>query len=393
MLVLLGLFYFLNFATVGAFFPWYPPLLAERGFSPALIGTALATGSIARMVFTPFWGYLADRWHARREIMSGCTLLAAACLAGTALARSQPATLGWIFLYGFFVVPIFPLAEAATFALLGERAERYGRIRLWGSLGFIVTSQGLGLLVRPLGLGAVPWVAAGFMALAGAVALALPGREAGRAEALAAAGPGPPPAPDAAGHSLGALRAALPWRALLVVFVAAALGQAAHGPYYDFFTLQMEARGIAPWTIGSLWTLGVAAEVALMAVGHRVLARLGLASGLRWALALGGLRWALFALAPPLPLVVAGQLLHAASFGLLHLATVSLTDRLTPPGRKALGQTLVSMWAYGLGGGAGLLLAGQWRAPLGDAGLYAAAAAACALGLVATAGLRRAGPR
>ena len=393
MLVLVALFYFLNFATVGAFFPWYPPLLAERGFGPALIGTALATGSIARMVFTPFWGYLADRWHARREIMASCTLLAAVCLAGTALAQSVTATLAWIFLYGFFVVPIFPLAEAATFALLGERRERYGRVRLWGSLGFIVTSQGLGLLVRPLGLGVVPWIAAGFMAAAGAVALALPGRETSRAEAAPREGLDPAAAEAAADHSLGALRAALPWRTLLVVFVAAALGQAAHGPYYDFFTLQMDARGVAPWTIGSLWTLGVAAEIALMAAGHRVLSRLGLAAALRWSLALGAARWALFALAPPLPLVVAGQLLHAASFGLLHLATVSLTDRLTPPGRKGLGQTLVSMWAYGLGGGAGLLLAGQLRAPLGDAGLYLGAAAACLAGWAVTAGLRRDRPR
>ena len=393
MLFLLSLFYFLNFATVGAFFPWYPPLLAERGFGPALIGTALATGSIARMVFTPFWGYLADRWHARREIMGSCTLLAAVCLAGTALAQSVAATLAWIFFFGFFVVPIFPLAEAAAFSLLGERRERYGRVRLWGSFGFIVTSQGLGLLVRPLGLGAVPWIAAGFMAAAGAVAFLLPGREAGRAEALLREGPDLPAAPQLDDHSLGALRAALPWRALLVVFVAAALGQAAHGPYYDFFTLQMETRGVEPWTIGSLWTLGVAAEIALMAAGHRVLSRLGLAAGMRWALGLGAARWALFALAPALPLVAAGQVLHAASFGLLHLATVSLTDRLTPPGRKALGQTLVSMWAYGLGGGAGLLLAGQLRGPLGDAGLYAAAAAACLVGLAVTVGLRRASPR
>jgi PPP family 3-phenylpropionic acid transporter len=393
LLLLLSLFYFLNFATVGAFFPWYPPLLAGRGFSPALIGTALATGSIARMVFTPFWGYLADRWHARREIMFGCTLLATVCLAGTASARSVPATLGWIFLYGFFVVPIFPLAEAAAFALLGDRRERYGRVRLWGSFGFIVTSQGLGLLVRPLGLGAVPWIAAGFMALAGAVALLLPGREASRTEALAREGLDPAAAPRPDGHSFGALRAALPWRTLLVVFVAAALGQAAHGPYYDFFTLRMEARSVAPWAIGSLWTLGVAAEIALMAAGHRVLSRLGLTSAMRWALALGAARWALFACVPSLPFVVAGQVLHAASFGLLHLATVSLTDRLTPPGRKALGQTLVSMWAYGLGGGAGLLLAGQLRGPLGDAGLYAAAAAACLAGLAVTAGLPRGGPR
>jgi len=370
-LPLLALFYFLNFATIGAFFPWYPPLLAERGFGPALIGTALATGSISRMIFTPLWGDLADRYHARREIMGSCTMLAAACLGGTALATSVAGTLAWIFLYGFFVVPIFPLAEATAFSLLGDRAERYGRVRLWGSIGFVVTSQGLGLLVRPLGLAIVPWVAAGLLALASLVAFALPGRDSVRAEVLPGAAP-------------GGLRAPLPWRPLLAVFVAAALGQAAHGPYYDFFTLQMGARGVATWAIGSLWTLGVAAEIALMAVGHRVLSRLGLVPSLRWSLALGALRWGLYAAMPALGLIAAGQLLHGASFGLLHMATVSLTDRLTPPGRKAFGQTLVSMWAYGLGGGAGMLLAGQLQTSLGDAGLYAVAAAACAGGLLAS---------
>lgn len=380
MLPLLALFYFLNFATIGAFFPWYPPLLAERGFGPPLIGTALAIGSISRMVFTPFWGELADRFHARREIMGACTLLAAVCLAGTALATSVSGTLAWIFLYGFFVVPIFPLAEATTFSLLGERAERYGRIRLWGSIGFIVTSQGLGLLVRPLGLAIVPWVAAGLLALASIVAFALPGRQAATA-AVPTGGPADAPRPP------------LPWRPLLAVFVAAALGQAAHGPYYDFFTLQMGARGVTSWAIGSLWTLGVLAEIALMAAGHRVLTRIGLVPALRWSLLLGALRWGLYAATPPLGVIVAGQSLHGASFGLLHMATVSLTDRLTPPGRKAFGQTLVSMWAYGLGGGAGLLLAGQLHAFLGDAGLYAAAAAACGVGLLATLPLRRAPSR
>ena len=94
------------------------------------------------------------------------------------------------------------------------------------------------------------------------------------------------------------------------------------------------------------------------------------------------MRWALYATNPSMPLLVVGQAMHAASFGLLHISTVQLVARITPPGRKAFGQSVLSACAYGGGIGAGLFLAGLLAPHLSDAGLYSAASALCVAALV-----------
>lgn len=367
----ISLFYFLNFATIGAFFPWFPPYLAQHGYSAGMIGMALALPSVARMTMTPFWGLAADRLRAPRGIMAAAAVLGGVVLLATGFPLPQAGMFGLLLMFGFFNVPIFPLAEAFTLGALGARRAEYGRIRLWGSLGFIATSLGLGLIVRRFGMDLVPWFCGLPMVLSGLVAWGFP-REAG-----------PVPQNPAPGPAAGAW----PWKPLLLLFAAAALGQGSHGPYYGFFTLQLTQKGVAAWLAGLLWAWAVLAEVGLMAVSGTVLKRLGLAGAVRWSLALTAGRWFLYALGPPLPWIVAGQALHAFSFALLHVASVQLTDRLTPEGWKSLGQSLLSTTAYGIGGGVGMFLAGQFAGKLGDPGLYAGAGLAALAGLLISLGL------
>jgi PPP family 3-phenylpropionic acid transporter len=93
-------------------------------------------------------------------------------------------------------------------------------------------------------------------------------------------------------------------------------------------------------------------------------------------------------------LLVVGQTLHAASFALLHVTSVQWVDRLTPPARKVLGQSLLSAAVYGAGVGGGMFVAGELVGPLGHAGLYAVAAVAALVGLaVSLPAGRRQGPR
>ncbi len=363
----LGAFYLFFFATIGFQLPWFPPYLQSIGFGSTLIGAALAAGSVSRVFLPPLWGLLADRVGRARWILAGGSLLGGACLALVGGTTSPVVVLGLLFLGGFFLVPLVPLAETLTMAALGDRRERYGRVRLWGSVGFVVTAWGFGGLVPRVGLAPVPLLAGCCLALAGLVALAAPcpGREAVTDRGAA---PGE--------------RVPFPWRRFGPLLLAAALGQASHGAYYAFFTLQLEGRGVSPAVAGFLWALGVLAEVALMAVSPRLLRRLGAVTAFRLALAAGVARWLLYAVEPPLGAIVAGQLLHALTFGLLHLSSIQLVDRWSPAGRKATGQGLLSAIAYGLGIGGGLFLAGLGRDPLGDRGLYLAAAG---LGLLALA--------
>ncbi len=363
----LAAFYFLLFAYLGVFVPWLPPLLRERGFSDWHIGLALASVQLSRTFLPPLWGLVADRLRARRRFLVGAALFAG--LALVALAWPGPESLVFLLLFshGVFLVPLFPLAETLTLDALGSRTERYGRIRLWGSVGFIATSLGLGAAFQFFGVGnaAVPWVMGGCLILAGLLAGGI------RAQPRRSERPG-------AGQGATRLR----WGALAVLCVAAGLGQASHGPYYTFFSLQLAEQGVSRGVIGSLWGWGVVAEVALMAASPLLIARMGLKNAFRAALGLAALRWLWTASGPSLPALAVAQTLHAASFGLLHVTTIQLVDRLTPRAHKALGQSLISALVYGFGIGLGSFLAGRYAGPLGYGGLYIGAAGACAVGLL-----------
>jgi len=364
MMLSLCAFYFLVFCGAGVFMPWFPPFLAERGFSPARLGLALGLSSVCRAFVPPLWGWLVDRFNVRRATIVIGTALSGLALLATARPASPDVLFALLLVYGILVSPVMPLTESITLGALGKRGNAYGRIRLWGSIGFVVTALGLGLIVRRVGLAAAPWLAGGaFIAAAGA-AVGFPAAETSRRR---------PPSR----RRLAALA-----RRLAPVLVVAALGQAAHGPYYTFFTLDLTRRGVAPWLVGSLWAWAVIVEIGLLAASPGVLTRLGLVGALRWSLALGAARWLLYVGEPALGLLVIGQALHAASFALLHIASVQLIHQLSPADNKSLGQSVLSACAYGVGGGGGVFLAGQFFTLLGLPTLYLAAGAFCLAGLL-----------
>lgn len=363
-------FYFCVFAYIGVLTPWYPPLLESMGLGPGLLGLALFAIQAPRAILPPLWGLVADRVAEPRRILAITALLAAVAFSATSAPLDYGPLVLLLIVHGVLVVPVFPLAEMLTFRALAGRRERYGRIRAWGSLGFIVAALGMGAVVDRLGLDAVPLVIAFSLGLAGIVALALPR------------------GPVAAPRPTGSARGRLPWASFLPLLVAAALGQASHGVYYAFYTIQLGHRGYDGTTVGALWALAVVAEIAMMALSPRLLGVLRPVTALRIALAASALRWGISALPLPLAGLALVQILHAATFALLHMTTVQLADVLSPEGTKALGQTFVSMAAYGIGVGGGIALAGALAAPLGDAGLYVCFAGLALLGLLATARLR-----
>jgi PPP family 3-phenylpropionic acid transporter len=353
--------YFLLFCSVGVYAPWLPPFLEQhRGLTASAIGLSLAVVSISRATLPPLWGWVLDRTGGHRLVLGGASLVAGFLLIGLLLPGPPGAVIPWMAVYGFFVVPVLPLLETLTMQGLGKETERYGSVRLWGSAGFIVTSFGLGWLLKASDITVVP-LAAGLPFLAvSLLAVTMP-----RA-----------PRVEHARHG----RRHVPWRLLGPILFVTMLGQGSHGPYYVFFTLELTARGVHSGVIGALWALGVIAEICLLAFARHLLPRIGLVRGIRWALALAALRWLVLAVTDSLWLIAAVQLLHAVTYGLQHIATVKLVDDVTPDESKTLGQSVLNTTAYGVGVGGGLALAGVLIDSLQWAGLMGAAAAAAGLG-------------
>ncbi len=352
------------FLYAGALVPYFALYLAARGFGAGEIAVVLAMPQLARVIAPAFWGWFADRSGAARGIV---VFSAAAVLAGFALLRvveGYAAVVVMMLVMSLLSAGALPIVEALTLGSLGTRTERYGPIRLWGSVGFVagVLATGAWLDAHPPQslLGVIVLLAA----LTLAVSFLLP---AGR---VAAAG----------GKGDASLAAVFLRPEVLAFFAACFFMNLAHGTLYAFYSLYLDAEGYSKTAIGVLWTLGVLAEIALFLVLPRLLRRYSLRALLGASCACAALRFAIIGWGVHWPLLlVFAQLLHAATFGAYHASSVAIVHRLFTGALAARGQTLHSSVSYGLGGSAGTLLAGwSWTALGPELSFTLSAAAALA---------------
>nr|WP_211217000.1 MFS transporter [Simiduia agarivorans] len=231
--------------------------------------------------------------------------------------------------------------EVLTLQHLYPHTGRYGLVRIWGSVGFIVAVLGLGFGLEFLSPAWIPLVGFGLFLSLWLASLCLPVAP-GTSDALRE------PAPV----NMGCRQL---WLFMLVMFLL----QLAHGPYYTFYTLYLQDAGWAEGEIGVLWSLGVVAEILVFLVMHRLLDGVSLRLLLWIAVLLTAVRWLLIGCFPGLlSVLVLAQVLHAASFGVAHAVAIEWVRRRFPASQAGQGQALYSSVSFGAGGAAGALLSG-----------------------------------
>jgi PPP family 3-phenylpropionic acid transporter len=358
----LSAFYFFYFAYLGAFAPFFALYLTSVGMNAVEIGVLMALPQLTRILAPHLWGWLAD--HTGRRIgvvrISGAAGMVA--FLGVFAGDSFALLFCVLFAMMFFWSAALPLVEATTLSRLGEETARYGRIRVWGSVGFIAAVVAVGYLIDATSPRAVLWVIAGLMA--GMLLLSF---------TLSEARPEPHESDD------------LPvWQivrkpAVLAVIGASALMAAAHGPYYTFYTIHLVDHGYSKSAAGWLWALGVICEIGIFIWMSRLYRAFTLRAILIASTLLAALRFVVIGWsADSLVLLLAAQTLHAASFGSFHAAAIGVVHRLFRGRHQARGQAIYGSLAYGLGGTAGGLASGYAWGGLGP-GLTFTLAAGCAL--------------
>jgi PPP family 3-phenylpropionic acid transporter len=374
-----ALFYATLFLAVGAHLPFWPLWLESRGLTAAEIGLLLALGSWVKLVANPGLAHLSDRagWGKGTIVL----LTAVSLVVFTAFVPAEG--FAWILALHLVAAASFPLlvplVETQTMAAVYRHSLDYGRIRLWGSLAFIVGSLATGRLLAAYDADWVLWLVLGALALSLLAAVALPGRD-----------PAAPQTGDGEDLSLKRLARLFGQRELLVFLVASALIQSSHAAYYGFSALHWRASGIGATTIAVLWTEGVVAEILFFALSRRLAGRLRPGSLLALAGLLGTLRWSVTALSTDLAALAAVQLLHAATFAATHLAAMHTITRATPARLAASMQSLYSALAGGLAMGGTMLLAGTlYESDPGLAFLAMAGLTLAAVALTLAAGLLR----
>jgi PPP family 3-phenylpropionic acid transporter len=339
----LASFYFAYFAYLGAFVAYFPLYLASRGLHAGEIAFVLALPPIARIFAPALWGSLADRSGAQRGIVAFACLANAACFAALPFARGAADLACLIALMSLLSAGAMPLVETITLGSLGGQPGRYGPIRLWGSLGFIAAVMAGGAWLDRHSPDTLPAALAALSVASLAVALALPAGQVHAAQRRAA------------------LEVTPAMRSLIAAGFCMA---AAHGTLYAFLTLHLERAGYSGTLIGGLWTLGVLAEIVVFLFLPQLFRRHALSAILLAAFVCAALRFVVIGwLADDLWILVLAQLLHAATFGAHHAASVAAVHRVFPRAAQARGQALFSSLGYGAGGAAGALIAGlAWEA-------------------------------
>ncbi|HEV3397378.1 MAG TPA: MFS transporter [Xanthobacteraceae bacterium] len=371
--VRLALFYAGLFVVAGVQLPFFPLWLKAKGLDAQAIGLVLATPMVVRVVAVPVAARIADRLGALRRLLIAGSCGAAIGYALVGGAQSFVAILAAVALAAALAAPTIPLADAYALKGLGLRGRAYGPVRLWGSVAFIAANLGAGFASGYIAPTGYIWLMVAASAATAAASLGL--------RPLWPAGAPEPPTPRRR-------RRLLPAPGFLPIAVAASLVQASHAVYYGFSTLDWTAKGLSGTAIGSLWALGVAAEIVLFALSARLPAALGPRALLVIGAAGAAIRWTAMALDPPTGLLPLLQCLHALSFGASFLGAVQFLARAASEGEAATVQAdfstlqgIVMAAATGLSG----LLYGRFG------GLAYAAMAVCAVlgGIVALAGVRR----
>jgi PPP family 3-phenylpropionic acid transporter len=353
-----ALFLFVYYAFMGTLTTYAPLYFAAHGVSAAQVGVLMSLVQVMRIVGPTLWGWVADHTSRRVLVLRMTALGALAAFSGIAFGQAFAHFFIAMVCLNLFTSAQGPLTEALMLAEMRGDTSRYGRVRLWGSLGFIAAVMSAGAVLDRLGVGALPWLAGGVLLLVLAQSLRI--REA---------------APVHGAHAAAApLLEVLRQPAVIAFFVQAALMVGAHTSLYAFYSLYLARAGYGKAFIGAMWSLGVLAEVVFFYFQAGVLRRIGVRAAMMVSFGVAVLRFAAIGLGSKwLAVLVLAQLLHAITFAAHHCASITAMQRWFGGALQARGQALFMSIAYGIGGTCGGLFMSWCWERLGPGSVYAAA--------------------
>jgi MFS transporter, PPP family, 3-phenylpropionic acid transporter len=359
-------FYFFYYAFVGMFAPYWSLYLQSIHFSAIEISILMSMQPVMRMIAPNLWGWLADHTGKRLLVVQIAATVSAVCYLGVFFFTSFWSMLLVLALMAFFWSASMPLVEATTLSYLGKHTAYYGRIRSWGSIGFIVSVVGLGYAFDYIAIAWLLW--AGLVCEIGILIFS---RQIPKTEVLA--------------HHTDSqsIKQIVLQSRVIALFSACFFMSVAHGPYYTFYSIYLVEHGYAKSAVGGLWALGVVCEIGVFFLMPWLVRHFGLTRILLTSFACAVLRFLLIGwYVDYIVLLLLAQVLHAATFGAYHAASVGLVHEFFQGRHQSKGQALFGSLTYGAGGMLGGLASGPIWQHYGATMVYSFSAGMSLLGLL-----------
>ncbi len=339
--VRLALYYAAYFAVVGVLLPFWPVWLSSKGLTPVEIGIVLAAAPFVRGFTNPFIAQYADRRGIRQPLMVALSGLAALSFASYGLTETFWPILLVSVLFFMFWSSTQPLGESLTMHIVRQEDANYGRIRLWGSITFILTAVLGGRILEQTSPSAIFTLCLVGIVILFGVCLILPRSRM-----------------QTSGDARWPLVPLLKSKPLLLMLGAAALIQSSHAVVYGFGTIHWQKAGYSETLIGLFWALGVIAEIILFQYSKPVLRLISPAGLIAIGATAGIVRWTITGTTDALVPLLIAQVLHGLTFGATHLGAVHYISDNVPPSLSATAQGLLSAAVMGIAIGSATLASG-----------------------------------
>jgi PPP family 3-phenylpropionic acid transporter len=361
----LSRFYFIYYFFVGAFVPYWGLYLQSEKFSAADIGILMSLFQISRIFAPNFWGWLADHTGKRAQWIRLTAFLGLCGFVAVFWAHG----FFWMFFVmaalSLFTSSTLPLAESLTLAHLATTNGHYSRIRMWGSLGFIVAAVVLGYLIDITGIASLLWFLLAVQISLFALSYTLP-----------------EPNVEPHEHDHFSIWQVIKQPNVIALLVGCSLMVTAHGVLYNFYSIYLSEHGYSKGAIGLLWSVGVICEIGIFMLMPKIMARFSLKTILMISLVLAVIRFTLIGVSvDSLWMIILAQTLHAATFGSFHAASVEVVTQFFKGRHQAKGQAIYNSVAYGVGGAIGGVAGGYALQYLGGQQTFVLAAVFPLLGL------------
>ena len=362
-----ALFFFAYYGYVGIFSPYASLFFEERGLSAAQIGVLMSLLQVVRIFGPNVWGWVADHRSQRVAVLRVTSLAAVISFCGMFFGQTFAYFFAVMVIVNLFTSAQGPLSEALMLSAMRGDLTHYGRLRLWGSVGFIFSVMAAGQLLDWYSVELMPWLALIMLSMVSVVTLRM------REEA-----------PIVHRSDSPSVMSVLRKREVWSFFTSTFLMVAAHASLYVYYSLYLSQIGYSKTVIGLMWSLGVIAEIIFFFYQEPLFKRFGVKNLMFISLAIGVIRFLMIAFgAQSLVLLLIAQVLHAATFGVHHSSSVATLQRWFSGPLQARGQALFISISYGLGGTlGGLLLSACWDT-FGAQLVYVIAALMSGCGLVA----------
>jgi PPP family 3-phenylpropionic acid transporter len=343
--------YFFYFGLLGIFMPYVGLFLDDRGFTSSQIGTLLAVTALFRIIGPNLWANKADSSGRVAEVLRlGCLLAFIVFMAVFVVYDYWLLTLTFCLMMMFWTA-VLPQLEVITIKVTHASKGGYGKLRLWGSIGFIVCSLVAGSLIDLYGPSVIAIISSVSLLLLYISSLLIVS----------------PQQKDETKH-----KASGDWKQafslIFIIFIISnTLLQVSFGAYYNFFALYMNDLGYSGLQTGIFIAVGVFAEVFIFIFALRLVKQFDVISLLALSIILTGVRWiGLAYFADEAVVIVMCQILHALSFGLSHVASVYFLSQHFSERFQSRAQAIYVSVSFGVGSAVGSFIAGYlWQDGLG----------------------------